>query len=60
MPSKKKASEAVASQEEDTSMTDAQVAESGTPEVEDDVHIDEQRIRIVSFAQRLEGDGYLG
>ena len=49
MPAKKKAAEASASQEEDVSMADTAMVENGTPEAEDEITVDDHRIRIVSF-----------
>jgi len=49
MPAKKKAAEASASQEEDVSMVEASMVENGTPEAEDEITVDDHRIRIVSF-----------
>jgi DNA-directed RNA polymerases I and III subunit RPAC2 len=49
MPAKKKAAEASASQEEDISMADTAMVENGTPEAEDEITVDDHRIRIVSF-----------
>jgi DNA-directed RNA polymerase I and III subunit RPAC2 len=47
MPPKKKVSAAAAAPQEDVSMADAS-SPAGMPEPEDDMMIDEQRIRIVS------------
>jgi hypothetical protein len=49
MPAKKKAAEASASQEEDVSMADTSMVENGTPEAEEEITVDEHRIRIVRF-----------
>ncbi|KAE9374575.1 RBP11-like subunits of RNA polymerase [Stipitochalara longipes BDJ] len=49
MPPKKKAAAATA-QEEDVSMADASPAPAGSPELDYDIEIDEQRIRILSGA----------
>lgn len=48
MPPKKKASATAAAPQEDVSMADAS-SPAGMPEPEDDMMIDEQRIRIVSL-----------
>jgi hypothetical protein len=49
MPAKKQAAENSTSQEEDVSMVDASMVENGTPETEDEIIVDDHRIRIVSF-----------
>ena len=36
-------------QEEDVSMADTAMVENGTPEAEDEITVDDHRIRIVSF-----------
>ena len=48
MPPKKKVPAAASAQEEDVSMADASPAPAGSPELDYDIEIDEQRIRIVS------------
>ena len=50
MPPKKKAAAAAPSQEEDVSMAEGSPAPADVPEPENDIELDEQRIRIVSFA----------
>jgi hypothetical protein len=49
MPPKKNALAAAAAPEEDVSMVDASPGPAEIPEPDDDIEIDEQRIRIVSF-----------
>jgi DNA-directed RNA polymerase I and III subunit RPAC2 len=50
MPPKKKAATAVPFQEEDVSMAEGSPAPADVPEPENDIELDGQRIRIVSFA----------